>query len=246
MAGLIRTRVAAMATRSFSTSAIVRGFGKEPDWDQRNDEEMGKYMWDEASTIGYIRLAAIDDVRQLVANMYTDAAALNAKTFKPAAGKIRLTTAIDLANPNHEYNQKSVLQAPLSSLPLKDAAAVRRFQLLAGPRWTPGTPGSTELTADGDGWFKLSEARYPAIRMNRKSASDVLERLVEAANDPKSPIPADTPLDGRHLLAKQSKFGGAKRYARREALGRRPDIVGGVKGFPKEWLSTEAQDKLKA
>lgn len=104
------------------------------------------------------------------------------KPFKPAPGKIRLTTAIDLANPNHEYNQKTVLSAPLSALPLKDAAAVRRFQLLAGPRWTPGEPGSKELVSEGDGWFKLSEARYPAIRMNRKSASDMLERLVASAN----------------------------------------------------------------
>ncbi|KLT41892.1 hypothetical protein CC85DRAFT_246772 [Cutaneotrichosporon oleaginosum] len=214
----------------------------------RNDTPTGRYMWDEASTIGYIRLAAIDDVRQLVANMYTDVEALNAqaKPFKPSPGKIRLTTAIDLANPNHEYNQKTVLRAPLSALPLKDAAAVRRFQLLAGPRWTPGEPGSSELVADGDGWFKISEARYPAIRMNRKSASDMLERLVAAANDPKSPIPADAPIDARHLLAKQRKFGGVKRYARREALQRRPEVVGGVKGFPKEWLSPEAQAKVKA
>ncbi len=77
MAGLIRTRALALGARTFSTSATARGFAKEPDWDMRNDNALTKYMWDEATTIGYIRLAAIDDIRQLVANMYTDTAALN-------------------------------------------------------------------------------------------------------------------------------------------------------------------------
>jgi hypothetical protein len=77
MAGLIRTRALALGARTFSTSATARGFAKEPDWDMRNDSGVTKYMWDEATTIGYIRLAAIDDIRQLVANMYTDTAALN-------------------------------------------------------------------------------------------------------------------------------------------------------------------------
>lgn len=77
MAGLIRTRAVAFGARAFSTSSTARGFAKETDWDMRNDKEVGRYMWDEASTVGYIRLAAIDDIRQLVANMYTDTEALN-------------------------------------------------------------------------------------------------------------------------------------------------------------------------
>lgn len=76
--------------------------------------------------------------------------------------------------------------APVSSLPLKDAAAVRRLQVLAGPRWTPGFPGRAEASLEGSadqlGYVKISEDRYPAGRMNRKSVSDMLERLVAAAN----------------------------------------------------------------
>lgn len=33
-----------------------------------------------------------------------------------------------------------------------------------------------------EGWVKISEERFRNPRMNRKSASDMLERLVEAAN----------------------------------------------------------------
>ena len=33
-----------------------------------------------------------------------------------------------------------------------------------------------------EGWFKISEDRFKDGRMNRKSASDMLEKLVEAAN----------------------------------------------------------------
>lgn len=103
-----------------------------------------------------------------------------------------MTTQIDLAAPESPYNHKHVLVAPVSALPLKDDAAVRRLQLLAGPRWTPGPPGrgavGPETTGidpgpDGKlGFIKIAEERYPASRMNRKSVSDMLERLVAAAN----------------------------------------------------------------
>lgn len=62
--------------------------------------------------------------------------------------------------------------------------------------------------------------------------------------DPKSPIAADTPVDMRHLQARQRKKGGATMWARREALARRDEVVGGVRGFPKEWLAPEMQAKL--
>jgi len=51
----------------------------------------------------------------------------------------------------------------------------------------------------------------------------------------------------RHLLARQRKKkqrAGNHFYLRSEALKKRPEIVGGVRGFPKEWLAPEAQAKL--
>lgn len=73
--------------------------------------------------------------------------------------------------------------------------AIHRLKLLAGTRWTPGRPGRMETETEGnegynagdkqigrEGWVKISEARFQEPKMNRKSASDMLERLVEAAN----------------------------------------------------------------
>jgi small subunit ribosomal protein S35 len=52
--------------------------------------------------------------------------------------------------------------------------------------------------------------------------------------DSKSPIPADLPLDLRHVYARQRR---KISYAREQALKARPKSVGGVKGFPEEWLA---------
>jgi hypothetical protein len=63
---------------------------------------------------------------------------------------------------------------------------VHRLKLLAGPRWTPGRPGQSEGEPEQgegkDGWVKIAEERFPDARMNRKSVSDMLQRLVQAAN----------------------------------------------------------------
>jgi small subunit ribosomal protein S35 len=80
---------------------------------------------------------------------------------------------------------KRVLVAPLSSLPLKTPEAIQRVKLLAGPRWSPGYPGRNELVAteeSKEGYIKIAEDRFPDGRMNRKAVSDMLERLVTAAN----------------------------------------------------------------
>lgn len=175
--------------------------------------------------------------------------------FVVPKGQIRVTTTVDLSKANSPYHVKSVVVAPVSSLPLKTPEAIQRLKLLAGPRWSPGFPGRRELGPDAagvhgeahaadkngkEGYVKIAEERFPAARMNRKSASDMLERLVEAANDPKSALPADAPVDMRHLFARQSKKkgrNGQTSWARSEAMKRRPEVVGGVRGFPKEWLA---------
>jgi small subunit ribosomal protein S35 len=61
---------------------------------------------------------------------------------------------------------------------------------LAGPRWTPGPPGRQELESDAtsandegkEGWIKIAEERFKEGVTNRRSAGEMLERLVEAAN----------------------------------------------------------------
>ena len=139
------------------------------------------------------------------------------------------------------------------------------MKVIAGPRWTPGYPGRNEFEAPSegeeksessskDGWIKISEERFPDARTNRWNVGSMLEKLVEAANvslparseisadqqDPKSPLSASTPIDTRHLLARQAKrrsksSGGA--WRKTEALSKRQEIIGGVRGFPAEWIS---------
>lgn len=113
-----------------------------------------------------------------------------AKPFQKPKGAIRLSSTIDLSDPTSPYHTKAVLLAPVSKLPLQNATAIHRLKLLAGPRWSPGQPGKNEndfedTKDDGEGkegWVKISEETWKEGRMNRKSASDILERLVNAAN----------------------------------------------------------------
>jgi small subunit ribosomal protein S35 len=103
-----------------------------------------------------------------------------------------VTSTVDLADPKSAHNVKRVLVAPLAALPLGTPEAVQRLKILAGPRWSPGFPGRAELgpdaagslasSAEDHGFVKIAEDRFPDGRMNRKAVSDVLERLVAAAN----------------------------------------------------------------
>lgn len=102
--------------------------------------------------------------------------------------------------------------------------------------------------AGAEGYVKISEETYATMRMNRKSASDMLERLVEAANDENSPLPKDVQEDPRYMLmrAKKRNGGARDRGVTIEALKRNPHRVGGVKGFPIEWLTPRQQEKALA
>ncbi|KAL1412630.1 37S ribosomal protein S24, mitochondrial [Vanrija albida] len=221
-------------------------------WSNKN---IAAFQFDDTTSIGHRRLLEMDAQRELFSKLELDREALlaQARKFRKPKGTIRVTSTVDLSDPDSPYHQKAVLVAPVSALPLKTPEAIHRLKLLAGPRWSPGQPGRAELGPNAagalapgaedklgkDGWVKIAEERLPLGRMNRKSVSDMLDKLVEAANDPKSPLPANTPLDPRHLLARQRKKrqrAGQHVFARAEALKRRPEVVGGVRGFPKEWL----------
>lgn len=60
--------------------------------------------------------------------------------------------------------------------------------------------------------------------------------------DASSPLPPTAELDKRHLLARQRKSSQLASYWKRsEAMRARSEIVGGVRGFPKEWLQAKSQ-----
>lgn len=115
--------------------------------------------------------------------------AAQAKPFKtPTANQsIRIRSTLDLSYPTSPVHRKSVLIAPVDSLPLKGKDAIQRIKLLAGPRWTPGYPGKDEqrTASSGEelgGWIKIAEERFPDARANRWNVGQMLEKLVETAN----------------------------------------------------------------
>ncbi|KAK8850604.1 hypothetical protein IAR55_004523 [Kwoniella newhampshirensis] len=251
------------ARRTFTSSTIAYA-GKSRSDTGGSDTRMRpwsvmhtpKFGFDDATSLGWMRMFRIQEGEGLVRKIEEDREALRAanKTqFKPPTSSIRLTSTIDLSSPSSKFHTKSVLLVPVSSLPLPNEKAVHRLKLLAGPRWTPGRPGREEFLSESDeagegkeGWVKISEERFANASQNRRSVSDILDRLVEAANDPNSPLPADTPLDTRHLLARHRKKRSRQNpfsWSAQQTFLPRHEVVGGVRGFPAEWLPEEVRSK---
>lgn len=63
--------------RALSTTSPARAFGKEKDFIMNEVDAGYKFGWDESSSMGYLRLLAMEDLRAFVAKMYTDTEALN-------------------------------------------------------------------------------------------------------------------------------------------------------------------------
>lgn len=96
---------------------------------------------------------------------------------------------------DHPAARKVVLTVPVASLPLKNAAAVHKLQLLAGARWEPPLPEALRaksfkgkersLQPEGQedrGTLKIACELFPASRMNEKWCSDTLDKLLSEAN----------------------------------------------------------------
>ena len=85
----------------------------------------------------------------------------------------------------HPASIKRSLVVPVDKLPLKNEAAVHKFKLIAGPRWTPNPPsdsGVSGLADWGNGYFKISCEDFPKASQNLKWSSDTLDKLIEEAN----------------------------------------------------------------
>lgn len=158
---------------------------------------------------------------------------------------------MDYAGEEHPATAKRVIVASVDELPLKDATAVHKFKLLAGPRWTPNPPadaGVSGLHTWDNGFVKISCEDFPQPAMNLKWASDALDRLIAEANVSRSEPPESKPLTGlvqstkdtfrnvpldlRHVYSKTRK---AKKgdHLRGRVFGRPSSL-----DFPKEWLPT--------
>ncbi|KAH9947144.1 mitochondrial ribosomal subunit protein-domain-containing protein [Amylocystis lapponica] len=144
---------------------------------------------------------------------------------------------ISYGGETHPAETKRTIVVPVARLPLKGAAAVHKFKLLAGPRWTIEPPRDAGVGADENagehGYFKITCEDFPKPAMNLKWASDTLDRLLAEANDPQDKF-EDLPLDTRHMEARTRKAKkGDHVYGRG---GVRPSI----RDFPKEWLPAAA------
>ncbi|KAK6906512.1 hypothetical protein I204_00681 [Kwoniella mangroviensis CBS 8886] len=218
-----------------------------------------KFDFDDATSLGWMRMFRVQEGEGLVRKIEEDREALraaNKTTFTPPTSSIRLTSTIDLSSPSSKFHTKAVLLVPISSLKLSSPDAVQRIKLLAGPRWTPGRPGKEEFLPNGgaiaqseegkEGWIKIAEERFGNSRQNRIEVSNILDRLVRAANDPKSPLPADIPIDTRHLLARHRKKRSRQNpfsWSADQTSLKKHEVVGGVKGFPIEWIPEGLREK---
>ncbi|KZT08957.1 uncharacterized protein LAESUDRAFT_723261, partial [Laetiporus sulphureus 93-53] len=158
------------------------------------------------------------------------------KPFLPPSPSMPLVVrSMSYGGEKHPAELKRTIVVPVSRLPLNGSAAIHKFKLLAGPRWTPEPPHDSGIgkqeDEDGEehGYFKISCEDFPKPAMNLKWASDALDRLLAEANNLEDTF-EDVPIDTRHVEAKVRKAKkGDHVYGRG---GRRPTI----KDFPKEWL----------
>ncbi|KAI0639683.1 mitochondrial ribosomal subunit protein-domain-containing protein [Trametes polyzona] len=187
-------------------------------------EPMHRYLQQQRNMLYYLRLIE-HEMPKLVAYR---------KAFVPPdASKPLVVRSISYGGEPHPAAAKRTIVVPVARLPLKNEAAIHKFKVLAGVRWTPDAPTDSGINAEENGgehgYFKISCEDFPKAAMNLKWASDTLDRLLAAANDASETF-ADIPVDTRHVEARirKAKKGGHI-YGRQT---HRPTL----KDFPKEWL----------
>lgn len=93
--------------------------------------------------------------------------------------------SLDYAGEEHPATNKRAIVVALDQLGLRDADAIHKIKLLAGPRWTMKPPADSGVPTSedwGEGYIKISVEDCPTPAMNLKKASDILDRLIAHAN----------------------------------------------------------------
>ncbi|KAH9898123.1 mitochondrial ribosomal subunit protein-domain-containing protein [Cubamyces lactineus] len=187
-------------------------------------EPTHKYLQQQRNMLYYLRLIE-HEMPKLVAYR---------KPFVPPdASQPLVVRSISYGGEPHPAAAKRTIVVPVAHLPLKGEAAIHKFKVLAGVRWTPDPPTDSGISAEESGgehgYFKISCEDFPKAAMNLKWASDTLDRLLAAANDLSETF-SDIPVDTRHIEARTRKAKkGGHIYGRQT---HRPSL----KDFPKEWL----------
>ncbi|KAI0033408.1 mitochondrial ribosomal subunit protein-domain-containing protein [Vararia minispora EC-137] len=161
--------------------------------------------------------------------------------FVPPTSETPVTVRSLNYGEEHPATAKRVIVAKVAHLPLRNKAAVHKFCVLAGVRWSPESPKDSGFRYKEEGgehgYIKISCETFSEPSQNLKWASDTLDRLIREANNLEKDKLSDIPIDTRHLQAKIAKAGVGYRT---------PDFaVGGktrrasppsIKDFPPSWL----------
>lgn len=104
----------------------------------------------------------------------------------PSPSNPLIIRTISYGGEQHPAEIKRTVVIPIARLPLKNAAAVHKFKLLAGPRWSIVHPRDSGVGANEDvaehGYFKMTCEDFPKAAMNLKWISDTVDRLLAEAN----------------------------------------------------------------
>lgn len=236
-------------TRTFSASALTSAVARvsvDNEWDVA---QLPQFESDDSTFVGHRLIRERQQLLKYLRLIEFEVPKLAAfrKPFVPPTDKTPLVLrSFSYGGEPHPAEHKASLTVPVSRLPLHTPAAVHKFKLLAGVRWTPTPPkdaglGPSEFTVDGEdasgpgaqvakeGYFKIASEDFPEVRMNVKWCSDVLDRMLAEANDEAADTFADVPLDLRHLdsAARKRRTGGHSHGLTKRAT---------LKDFPKEWL----------
>lgn len=235
-----------------------------------HNTSLGSYALRQQRQLLYYMRLIEHELPQLVGESHRSSSALSKPNLRqtafrkpfvpPPPSHPLVLRSITFGGEDHPVLRKRTIVTPVSRLPLKNKAAIHKFKLVAGVRWTPDLPkdagfGPAEDEEDGEhGYFKISCEDFPEPAMNLKWASDILDKLIAEANVSQLSILcyqelnysvqnaedtfADVPLDPSHVIAKIRKAGKGDHVWKRGA--KRPSI----RDFPKEWLPPLPVDAL--
>ncbi|KAF8230647.1 hypothetical protein L208DRAFT_1280777 [Tricholoma matsutake] len=233
--------------RSFATSSSVLArrtkteevFTSDEAFDLLDDD----FDDDDSASAGHLMLRQQRQVLyylRLIEHEMPKLVAYRKPFIPPTSTTPLIVRSLDYAGEDHPVTAKRVIVISVDQLPLRDAKAVHKIKLLAGPRWTPNPPadaGVSGLEVWQNGFIKISCEDFPKPAMNLKWASDTLDRLIVEANNSKDTFHT-VPLDLRHVYTKARKT--KKGDHLRGRIFERPSIL----DFPKEWLPARSSKSV--
>ncbi|KAG8909568.1 hypothetical protein FRC02_007720 [Tulasnella sp. 418] len=230
-------------TRAYHPNALPTLMSLEDEFDIK---EVPEFDFDDATGVGHHLLRQQREYLQyfrLIEGEIPKLQAYRQAFVPPKEDQKIIHRSLWYAGEPQPVERKAVLVIPISALPLASPAAVHKFKLIAGPRWSLDCPkdagfGGDEAEKLGkEGFIKISCEDADKWAVNLRWCSNVLDKMVTEANKTKGTQSfEDVPLDTRHMEARAKKHRKGAHHTKRAP--RTPTI----KDFPKEWLPQRFQD----